>query len=1548
MAINFLTTTNTLPEIQINDTGNNPRLELQESGIVSGGISTTGGALVFEASSGIERARISSTGLFGIGKTPNQWILDVDSANAYIGSFDGSGNTGVVLNSNNSTAAQIIGYSNSVSAYNDLDIRSNATAGSGIYIDGSTSRVGIGTTAPSMALHVKGGDEATMKLESTTGEPAIFWAPGGSNLKWENRASASRWQLYQYDNSEWVFNIYDAKVGIGTISPTEKLQVNGDILINNSTISTLKSGGSLYIDLNTFGSYSGRNFRISDNGTSLVNVKQTGEFGIGTTSPTYKLDVNGNTARIGSSSQQTTTFYLTATDTSGSPAVATEVIMQGYEGRGIGTFYQDVTYSGEEWYAGMPYGGAFNYYQIGYDYSGSQAEYAANSLFRVYHNGKTILSTYGSGTHTGTAAKYLAVTSSGEIIETGSGGVLPGGPYLPLAGGTMTGTGGVIFPDNFNLKLGAGQDLELFHNGTQSYIQNSTGDLTIINYADDKDIIFKSDDGSGGVETYFYIDGSGNRNVSNKNLRLLDSRNLSLGSSDDLRIYHNGTNSNIENFTGELQIIQNLDDGDIKFLCDDGSGGTAQYFRLDGGSVQTQFLKSTLHYDNVKANFGDGSDLKIYHDGSNSNIVNETGDLLIEQKANDGDIKFYSDDGSGNVAQYLRLDGGIASLVASKDLLMALDGNGGKIKFGASQDLQMYHDGSNSYIQNATGDLYIQGNGDDVVIQGADDVQIKVQGGEVAANFAGNGGVDLYYDNSKKFETTNTGVTVSGTRSIFAADTVVNSFSGTAAVEVYANASDSVLMVHQDDGNHESVLHFRTGGNDTKIIVPPSTNALQIDTETTTDAFVLSLSGYLTLQDGIAATNTSFSGTMNIAGGIYHIGDTNTYFGFNTADSIQLVTGGGQRLLVNNNGIKIGGGATVTTILDEDNMASDSATALATQQSIKAYVDTSITGSTTYRGTWDPNVSLNSGYGNPNLNTVTKQDGYYYICSGNGVATPNGSGTEPDSWHTGDWVVYNSDLGSSGEWQKIDNTSVISGTGTGQKVVKWDGSGTSETLANGPITFSSNDSTFAGTVSAEDNIYLTDAGTIRAKLLLNASDRDNVELRAESLGSTMKFFTVGTEVLELDASQNATFAGDLQATGLYVGSTNTSYDFYNNGSSYFNGSVIVNSTLTVDSSGGIVVSYGGGGNPIGIDIHNTGSATGDDAKITFETQGQYDYIIGIDRSAAKFKISRSDTFGTNDVISLDSSGNTTFAGSITASSSSTAQLQVSGWSDSNGANNANGSIYLGNTAAYRGVIDYDAASSGSLIISNTWDNDAGNIIFKTKTAGTDVVPLTLKGSGNAIFVGNVGIGTANPENKLHLLTSTSDTTQQLLIQNGSSGDAAIKFNISGDTYSFGIDNSDSDKFKLSAGNLGTNDRITVDSSGLVGIGTASPTYKLSVSGGIEAGGKVTYSDSFSSLTTTGSAVAGLTAGFNGASAGFEFKCYGGVGKYQRIVYSCYCSGSTWYTKKVIDEGTNDLDVSASADGATITFTYKATSATQSYSPRVLVEATGHSINSTYA
>jgi len=66
--------------------------------------------------------------------------------------------------------------------------------------------------------------------------------------------------------------------------------------------------------------------------------------------------------------------------------------------------------------------------------------------------------------------------------------------------------------------------------------------------------------------------------------------------------------------------------------------------------------------------------------------------------------------------------------------------------------------------------------------------------------------------------------------------------------------------------------------------------------------------------------------------------------------------------------------------------------------------------------------------------------------------------------------------------------------------------------------------------------------------------------------------------------------------------------------------------------------------------------------------------------------------------------------------------------------------------------------------------------------------------------------------------------------------------------------------------------MTVDfASERVGIGTTSPTYDLSVAGAISGAGFVTYTKSYGSLNTTGNAVAGLTSGSNGASAGFTFR-----------------------------------------------------------------------------
>ena len=143
--------------------------------------------------------------------------------------------------------------------------------------------------------------------------------------------------------------------------------------------------------------------------------------------------------------------------------------------------------------------------------------------------------------------------------------------------------------------------------------------------------------------------------------------------------------------------------------------------------------------------------------------------------------------------------------------------------------------------------------------------------------------------------------------------------------------------------------------------------------------------------------------------------------------------------------------------------------------------------------------------------------------------------------------------------------------------------------------------------------------------------------------------------------------------------------------------------------------------------------------------------------------------------------------------------------------------------------------------------------------------------------------------------------------------------------------------------------MTLQTGGNLGINQTSPEYKLDVNGGARISSKVMYNKAYSSLDTAGQTVAGLTAGGNGSSAVFTFECGGGgSGRYQKIVWNCINQGGTWYPYKDIDEGGNQLDAVSSGTGSTVTFTFKARSTAQYYSPRVYIEAFGSNINTTYA
>ena len=90
--------------------------------------------------------------------------------------------------------------------------------------------------------------------------------------------------------------------------------------------------------------------------------------------------------------------------------------------------------------------------------------------------------------------------------------------------------------------------------------------------------------------------------------------------------------------------------------------------------------------------------------------------------------------------------------ISSGDLIL---GDNRKAKFGASDDLQIFHDGSNSFINEVgTGGLFIRA-------QNTFNVQ-KAGTSEFMIKATSDGAVELYHDDSKKFETTSSGVTVTG------------------------------------------------------------------------------------------------------------------------------------------------------------------------------------------------------------------------------------------------------------------------------------------------------------------------------------------------------------------------------------------------------------------------------------------------------------------------------------------------------------------------------------------------------------------------------------------------------------------------------------------------------------------------------------------------------------------------------------------------------------------------------------------------------------------
>jgi len=181
-------------------------------------------------------------------------------------------------------------------------------------------------------------------------------------------------------------------------------------------------------------------------------------------------------------------------------------------------------------------------------------------------------------------------------------------------------------------------------------------------------------------------------------------------------------------------------------------------------------------------------------------------------------------------------------------------GDNNKAIFGAGSDLQIYHDGSGSYVkEGGTGSLYLQGT----------DVRIQNASGENILNGTSNGAVTIYYDNAAKLSTTSTGIDVTGTA-------VTDGVTSSGNIEI-AKDSPQILWNDTTGGTQVDYSAYANGGAFAITDVPNSYNLLTLNSGSVSLAYQSTVK-LATTSTGIQVTgniaNASGNLTLDVAGDI--------------------------------------------------------------------------------------------------------------------------------------------------------------------------------------------------------------------------------------------------------------------------------------------------------------------------------------------------------------------------------------------------------------------------------------------------------------------------------------------------------------------------------------------------------------------------------------------------------------------------------------------------------------------------------------------------------
>ena len=281
------------------------------------------------------------------------------------------------------------------------------------------------------------------------------------------------------------------------------------------------------------------------------------------------------------------------------------------------------------------------------------------------------------------------------------------------------------------------------------------------------------------------------------------------------------------NVTGEVTASGNINgvngnfSGDLTVTGNVGIAGTLTYedvSRVDAVGLST-FREGLFIPDSQKAQFGNAAgsaDLEIYHDGSHSYIHDGgTGNLKVrsnnfrvsnadESKVSatfvpSGAVELYHNNSHkfSTGASGITVNGSVS---ASGGLITGVDN--AFVYLGAGNDLQLTHNGTDSYIRHATGSGQLQLRSREIKFMKSDATGIM-------AKFVQDAQAELHFNNNLKLETNNTGVVVTG---IVSATSFTGSLTGTASLATDLAINGTNQIVYQDSNNDSDVLPTGSAG----------------------------------------------------------------------------------------------------------------------------------------------------------------------------------------------------------------------------------------------------------------------------------------------------------------------------------------------------------------------------------------------------------------------------------------------------------------------------------------------------------------------------------------------------------------------------------------------------------------------------------------------------------------------------------------------------------------------------------------------------------------